>query len=163
MSSFYHHTLIIIMHTSAFTITLSSSSSSSSTHSATTPLPYDVDLLFIDTWHVYGHLKRELALHAPRVRRFIAMHDTEVDKDEGESIRMGYDIPAQVVEYGYVCGCWSWGLRNGFVDQVFTFSHWVAFPVDRLLFLHSLNQPTTLYHYQHQHAIALDSHTDSTR
>ncbi len=69
-------------------------------NSATTPLPYDVDLLFIDTWHVYGHLKRELTLHAPHVRRFIALHDTEVDKVQGESMRMGYDIPAQVLEYG---------------------------------------------------------------
>lgn len=32
-------------------------------------LEEEVDLLFIDTWHVYGHLKRELAAHQARVRR----------------------------------------------------------------------------------------------
>ena len=75
-------------------------------HSATTPLPFDVDVLFVDTWHVYGHLKRELALHAPRVRRFIAMHDTTIDWEVGESIRMEYDIPAQIKQFGYgVCRC----------------------------------------------------------
>ena len=60
-----------------------------------------VDTLFIDTWHVYGHLKRELAAHHEQVQRYIIMHDTEVDKEVGESIRMGYDIDAQVRDFGY--------------------------------------------------------------
>lgn len=70
--------------------------------SATTALPWQVDLLFIDTWHVYGHLKRELALHAPRVRKYIAMHDTTIDWEVGESIRMEYNILAQIAQFG--CG-----------------------------------------------------------
>jgi hypothetical protein len=53
------------------------------------------DLLFIDTWHVYGHLKRELAKHAGKVRKYIIMHDTEVDKWEGESIRAGWNTEDQ--------------------------------------------------------------------
>lgn len=57
--------------------------------------------LFIDTWHVYGHLKRELAQHAGHVNKFIALHDTEVDKVAGESIRMGFDVAAQAAEFGY--------------------------------------------------------------
>ena len=40
-----------------------------------------VDLLFIDTFHVYGQLKRELARFEGQVRRYIAMHDTEVDAE----------------------------------------------------------------------------------
>ncbi len=30
-----------------------------------------VDLLFIDTWHVYPQLKRELEIHSPKVRKCI--------------------------------------------------------------------------------------------
>eukprot|EP00887_Chlorella_sp_A99_P000818 scaffold5.g818.t1 len=63
-------------------------------NSANYTLPFTVDLLFIDTWHVYGHLKRELAQHHARVRRYIIAHDTTVDGEtlvppvaEGESVR----------------------------------------------------------------------------
>jgi hypothetical protein len=42
------------------------------------------DLLFIDTFHVYEQLRRELELHAGRVRRFIALHDTTTFGEEGE-------------------------------------------------------------------------------
>lgn len=59
------------------------------------------DLLFIDTWHVYGHLKRELAKHADRTRKFILMHDTTVDGERGESLRIGSDIAAQMRVSGY--------------------------------------------------------------
>jgi hypothetical protein len=34
------------------------------------------DLLFIDTWHTYDQLSKELEKHAPRVRRYIIFHDT---------------------------------------------------------------------------------------
>jgi len=37
----------------------------------------ETDMLFIDTLHVYRHLKAELSLHAGRARRFIVIHDTE--------------------------------------------------------------------------------------
>ena len=47
------------------------------------------DLVFIDTWHVYGQLKRELAKFAPHTRHFIAMHDTTIDGTHGESLRCG--------------------------------------------------------------------------
>jgi hypothetical protein len=59
------------------------------------------DLLFIDTWHVYGHLKRELARHADGTRKYILLHDTTVDAEMGESIRCKRDIPAQVRASGY--------------------------------------------------------------
>lgn len=55
----------------------------------------EVDLTFIDTWHVYGHLKRELLKFAPVTRKFIIMHDTEVDRTSGESLRCGWDTAAQ--------------------------------------------------------------------
>ena len=62
--------------------------------------PADCDLLFIDTFHVYGQLKRELALHAPGTRRFIVMHDTTVDAEHGEAIRCRYNVPEMVRETG---------------------------------------------------------------
>jgi hypothetical protein len=69
-------------------------------NSATVALP-PVDMLFIDTWHVYAHLKRELAQHAPNVRKYIAMHDTVVDAVDGESLRCGMDVAAQAAASGY--------------------------------------------------------------
>jgi hypothetical protein len=42
------------------------------------------DLLFIDTWHVYEHLKREFDLHAEQARRWIILHDTTTYADFGE-------------------------------------------------------------------------------
>jgi hypothetical protein len=69
--------------------------------SAKVNLPEEVDLLFIDTWHVYGHLKRELNKHNSRIRKYIIMHDTTVDGLVGESVRMGYNIEKQLESSGY--------------------------------------------------------------
>ena len=59
------------------------------------------DMTFIDTWHVYGQLKRELAKFAPITNKYIIMHDTTVDEWEGESIRQHYDVDAQVKFSGF--------------------------------------------------------------
>jgi hypothetical protein len=53
------------------------------------------DLTFIDTWHVYGQLKRELAKFAPITNKYIIMHDTTVDEWLGESIRDNHDVNKQ--------------------------------------------------------------------
>jgi hypothetical protein len=45
------------------------------------------DILFIDTWHVYGQLKRELNYWHTYVDKYIIMHDTTIDEWLGESIR----------------------------------------------------------------------------
>ena len=45
----------------------------------------ETDLLFIDTWHVYGQLKAELERHAGKVRRYIVLHDTETYGHKGEA------------------------------------------------------------------------------
>lgn len=68
--------------------------------SASVILP-PVDMMFIDTWHVYAHLKRELAHHHERVKKYIVMHDTETDKIKGESIRMGSSIKWESEKFGY--------------------------------------------------------------
>ena len=60
----------------------------------------ETDLLFIDTWHIYGQLKRELARWHGSVRKFIILHDTEVDGIRGETIRNGWNANTQSTESG---------------------------------------------------------------
>jgi predicted O-methyltransferase YrrM len=61
----------------------------------------DVDLLFIDTWHCHGHLRRELRRHQHRVRSWIILHDTEIDGYTGESVRRGQDLIGLQQATGY--------------------------------------------------------------
>jgi len=58
------------------------------------------DITFIDTWHVYGQLKRELAKFSKITNKYIIMHDTTVDEIYGESIRMSMNIDAQSLSSG---------------------------------------------------------------
>jgi hypothetical protein len=58
------------------------------------------DLTFIDTWHVYGQLKRELAKFAPITNKYIIMHDTTVDEWEGETIRGQMNAYEQSIKFG---------------------------------------------------------------
>lgn len=44
----------------------------------------ETDLLFIDTWHCYDQLKKELELHAGKVRKYIVFHDTFTFGERGE-------------------------------------------------------------------------------
>ncbi len=58
------------------------------------------DLLFIDTWHVYGQLKRELERWNRSVNKYIIMHDTTVDAVEGETVRLKLNAVEQSKKYG---------------------------------------------------------------
>lgn len=58
------------------------------------------DLLFIDTWHVYGHLKRELSRWHSCVNKYIIMHDTTIDEWYGETIRCGMNAEIQSKDVG---------------------------------------------------------------
>jgi len=64
-------------------------------------LPYSVDLTFIDTWHVYAQLKRELAKFSKVTKKYIIMHDTVADGIYGESVRMGMNAQWQSIESGF--------------------------------------------------------------
>lgn len=93
----------------------------------------ETDLLFIDTWHVYGQLKRELARWHPHVRKYIILHDTTVDEWAGETARVGWDANRQSRESGIpvneiLKGLWpavaeflgehpEWTLRERFVNN----------------------------------------------
>lgn len=47
------------------------------------------DLVFIDTMHCYGQLRRELAKFAPLANKYLIMHDTTIDEVCGEIHRFG--------------------------------------------------------------------------
>jgi hypothetical protein len=49
----------------------------------------ETDLLFIDTYHTYEQLRRELFLHARKVRQFLVVHSTSTFGDCGEDGRVG--------------------------------------------------------------------------
>jgi FkbM family methyltransferase len=70
------------------------------------------DLTFIDTWHVYGQLKRELEKYSKVTNKYIIMHDTTVDEILGETIRNGWNAIEQSLVSGFPieeinCGLWS--------------------------------------------------------
>lgn len=70
------------------------------------------DLTFIDTWHVYGQLKRELEKFSPLTNKYIIMHDTTVDEIYGETLRLNLNAKKQHKETGFPleeikCGLWK--------------------------------------------------------
>jgi hypothetical protein len=72
----------------------------------------NVDLTFIDTWHVYGQLKRELNKFSAITNKYIIMHDTTIDGIGGETVRYNLDAEQQSKECGIPaeeikCGLWK--------------------------------------------------------
>ena len=59
------------------------------------------DLTFIDTWHVYGQLRRELDKFSKVTNKYIIMHDTTVDEWKGETIRQKLNAKKQAEESGF--------------------------------------------------------------
>ena len=58
------------------------------------------DLTFIDTWHVYGQLKRELAKYSQVTNKYIIMHDTTCDAIYGETVRNQWSAEQQSKDSG---------------------------------------------------------------
>jgi hypothetical protein len=61
----------------------------------------NIDLTFIDTWHVYGQLKRELNKYGKITNKYIIMHDTTIDGENSESVRNKHDISEKMIKYNY--------------------------------------------------------------
>ena len=53
----------------------------------------ETDLLFIDTYHMYDHLKKELTLLSPKAKKYIILHDTVTFGTRGQDGGMGL-LPA---------------------------------------------------------------------
>jgi hypothetical protein len=83
-----------------------------------------VDLVFIDTYHVYGQLRRELAHFGPMTKKYIIMHDTTVDGITSESIRNNHDIQAKMEETGYSEEDIKEGLWRAVEEFVAQFPEW---------------------------------------
>lgn len=49
------------------------------------------DLLFIDTAHNYPHCYEELCKYAPNTTKYIILHDTTIDGEKSEYVRLGYE------------------------------------------------------------------------
>jgi hypothetical protein len=76
----------------------------------------ETDITFIDTWHIYGHLKRELVKFAPITKRYIIMHDTTLDGVNGETIRCGWNAEQQFKETGIPVEEINCGLRKAIIE-----------------------------------------------
>lgn len=63
--------------------------------------PWTTDILFIDTFHVYPHLREELRVWAQQTKKYILLHDTEIDAIHGEAIRSHWNIANLSQKTGY--------------------------------------------------------------
>jgi len=82
------------------------------------------DLTFIDTWHIYGQLKRELLKFSAITNKYIIMHDTTVDAEKGETLRLGLDSMQQSFDSGYPIEEIECGLQKAINEFLFTNNEW---------------------------------------
>jgi len=83
------------------------------------------DLVFIDTWHVYGQLIRELHKFSKICNKFIILHDTTIDGEVGESIRNNWNIQKQAKETGYTVEEIEKGLWPAVEDFLNSNDEWI--------------------------------------
>lgn len=88
-------------------------------------LDQNYDLLFIDTWHVYGQLKRELNHFKDHINKYIIMHDTTVDGEFGETLRLNDDGIKQSQETGIPLEEIYKGLMPAIYEFLTENSNWV--------------------------------------
>lgn len=59
------------------------------------------DLIFIDTFHCYGQMKRELALLAPLAKKYIILHDTVIDAERSEAVRRKWELKDLALQHNF--------------------------------------------------------------
>jgi len=82
------------------------------------------DITFIDTWHIYGQLKRELEKFSKITNKYIIMHDTTIDEIHGESIRGGHNIEEQSKQSGIPINEINKGLGPAIIEFLQNNSEW---------------------------------------
>lgn len=87
-------------------------------------LDQNYDLIFIDTWHVYGQLIRELNKFAPFINKYIIMHDTTIDGIYGETIRSKWNAKKQSRQTGIPVHEINKGLKFAIEDFLKNNSEW---------------------------------------
>jgi hypothetical protein len=88
-------------------------------------LQRNFDLTFIDTWHVYGQLKRELAKFSKITNKYIILHDTTVDEIYGETIRNGWNATVQSFQTGIPIDEINCGLGRAVDEFLATNKNWM--------------------------------------
>ena len=88
-------------------------------------LTNNYDLVFIDTWHVYGHLKRELTKFGPITNKYILMHDTTIDEIDGETIRCEWNAVEQSNNTGYSVDEINSGLGKAITEFLENNKEWI--------------------------------------
>lgn len=84
----------------------------------------DVDMVFIDTWHIYGQLKRELDKFSKITKKYIIMHDTTIDEIYGETIRSGWNADIQSESSGFPVSEINCGLGKAINEFLSTNKDW---------------------------------------
>jgi hypothetical protein len=92
-------------------------------------LPGRLDLTFIDTWHVYGQLKRELAKFSKLTNKYIILHNTSVDGIYGETIRSKLNAEEQSKESGFPLEEINCGLQKAIDEFLSENKDWVLHEV----------------------------------
>ena len=87
-----------------------------------TPL-VNTDLLFIDTWHCYAQLKRELEYWNSSVNKYIIMHDTSSFEMHSDTYLYG-DLNKDCLNSGFSKEEVSKGLWPAIVDFLKNHSEW---------------------------------------
>jgi hypothetical protein len=87
-------------------------------------LPNNFDMTFIDTWHIYGQLKRELNKFSKLTNKYIIMHDTTVDEIYGETIRCGWNAHQQSIQSGFPVEEITCGLQKAIDEFLETNKDW---------------------------------------
>ena len=82
------------------------------------------DMVFIDTFHVYGQLKRELQLFSKIAKKYIIMHDTTVDAVHGEAKRCKSNIKKLSKETGIPEDEISRGLEPAIKEFLISHPEW---------------------------------------
>lgn len=82
------------------------------------------DTTFIDTWHVYGQLKRELEKFSKITNKYIIMHDTTVDEYQGETIRCRLNAAEQSQQSGIPIDEINKGLMPAITEFLDTNTNW---------------------------------------
>lgn len=85
---------------------------------------HNYDLVFIDTWHVYGQLKRELNKFNKITNKYIIMHDTTIDEIFSESVRNKHDINNKMEEFNFTYDEVILGLGKAIDEFLLENSNW---------------------------------------
>ena len=87
----------------------------------------NVDLTFIDTFHVYGQLKRELDKFSKITNKYIIMHDTTVDEIYGECIRSRLNAETLSLTTGLPVEEINRGLQPAIDEFLICNSNWILY------------------------------------